>query len=167
MVVIFILRSVTNEIFARPGILGFNVARDSVAAATESRATSKNLVTQGIASRHSVASLLTAQRTSMVLCSNSRVQFISNLNFGFRGVKMKCTNSNSERGLPTFEQARFDMNVFAALATLFTVGSPVPVVPKEQPTGTVDRGQAERFARVVYALAFKIKDQSVKEGVTE
>jgi C-terminal peptidase prc len=59
------------------------------------------------------------------------------------------------------------MNGFVIVTAMIAAGNPVPVVPKDQPVGTVDRNQAETFARLVDLLALKVQQQCVKKTVTE
>jgi carboxyl-terminal processing protease len=59
------------------------------------------------------------------------------------------------------------MNGLAIVTAMIAVGNPVPVAPKDQPNGAVDRNTADSFARMVDMLALNVKEHSVKESVTE
>lgn len=59
------------------------------------------------------------------------------------------------------------MNGIAFASVLIAAGSPIPVTPNDRPLGIVDRNQAEIFARIVYLLSRKIKDQSVVEDASD
>lgn len=59
------------------------------------------------------------------------------------------------------------MNGIVVATVLLTAGAPVPGSPPASSGGTVDRYQAQTFARIVYALAFQVKDHTASEGVTD
>jgi carboxyl-terminal processing protease len=59
------------------------------------------------------------------------------------------------------------MNGLAILTVLVAAGAPVPEPPKVRPTVSVDRYQAENFARLVDMVAIEVKRKSAMEGLTE